>query len=355
MTSRPSLDSLQACRAVAAISVAAFHLSVMMGEPRYGGTSVFLSLTKHGYLGVDFFFVLSGFVIFFAHRADLGHPDRWGRYAWRRFARVFPIYWLYTAIFMLLVMAGVGTAAHVSTSPLDVLTTFTLLRFSDVTTPLPVAWSLFHEVAFYLLFSVAILNVRAGLAAFMLLIAACGLWFHNVYEGDLHALSVYTASCNLDLVLGVGACWLAGTRGRGLREAVVAAVVLAGASWLLSHGSRAASLTLGIGFAFALVLLVKLERAGLLRVPRWVVALGNATYSIYLLHEAFSGLLLKLARSSHLQATLGPQLTYLLVLVAAILLGCAAYRLVERPMIRFLVNAPSAASAWAWGRRARTH
>ncbi len=42
-------------------------------------------LANKGWLGVYFFFVLSGFIILFAHWKDLGRPGQLKRYAWRRF------------------------------------------------------------------------------------------------------------------------------------------------------------------------------------------------------------------------------------------------------------------------------
>lgn len=104
------LKTLQAGRGIAAISVAAYHLSITMGNPRYGGNAAFQAYTNAGDRGVDFFFVLSGFIILFAHIADIGHPEACGRYAYRRFARLFPIYWLYTAIFVLLLFVVGGEA-----------------------------------------------------------------------------------------------------------------------------------------------------------------------------------------------------------------------------------------------------
>ena len=66
------LRVLQAGRGLAAAGVAAFHLSMTMGVDRYGGVPVFTDFTRQGFRGVDFFFVLSGFIIFFAHFKDLG-------------------------------------------------------------------------------------------------------------------------------------------------------------------------------------------------------------------------------------------------------------------------------------------
>lgn len=54
------LYSLQQGRGLAAMAVVLFHLSIMMGLPRYFGRPLFSDYTWRGNLGVDFFFVLSG-------------------------------------------------------------------------------------------------------------------------------------------------------------------------------------------------------------------------------------------------------------------------------------------------------
>ena len=59
--------SIQLGRALVALAVAAFHLSITFSDPRYGGQAVLSEWTNRGNIGVDFFFVLSGFIILKAH------------------------------------------------------------------------------------------------------------------------------------------------------------------------------------------------------------------------------------------------------------------------------------------------
>jgi peptidoglycan/LPS O-acetylase OafA/YrhL len=210
------IKTLQAGRAIAALCVAAFHLSIMMGAPRYGGNEIFRAYTRLGDRGVDFFFVLSGFIILFAHSKDIGKPEAWSKYAYRRFVRLFPIYWLYTLIFAGLLAFIGGTDAKVPTTTMDWITSLTLIRFTDATPPLPVAWTLFHELAFYIVFSILIFNQRTGVAALLLFGAVSIFLYHFPAPDEKTPFSVYTSAYNLYFLFGMGAYWLYQRGGRGI-------------------------------------------------------------------------------------------------------------------------------------------
>lgn len=76
LASKPRFEILDGLRGVAAMIVVAFHLF----ETYSAGPSD--QILNHGYLAVDFFFVLSGFVIGYAY------DDRWGRMTtWNFFKR----------------------------------------------------------------------------------------------------------------------------------------------------------------------------------------------------------------------------------------------------------------------------
>jgi exopolysaccharide production protein ExoZ len=328
------LNSLQVGRGLAAIVVAAFHLSLMMGERRYGGQPVFQQYTKYGYIGVDFFFVLSGFIILFAHAGHVGKPGAWKGYVWRRFIRLFPIYWLYTGVFVVLLLLGAGTTATMPTTAIDFLTSLTLVRFSAAIPPLPVAWTLFHELAFYALFSLLILNIRIGAAAFGIWGITCLVFFH--YAGEPNPFNVYTAASNLYFLFGMAAYFLYRRSGSGLPYFFLGLCVVAAVAVAWPFGYRLAPLLLVSGFAIAMAGVARLESAGHVTFSPYLVFIGNASYSIYLLHESLSGLLLKIMIKSNLHSLLGNGLVYLIVLIGTIALGCLAYSSVEKPLLTWI-------------------
>ena len=79
-------------RRLAALAVVA-HSVVLSAEAFIGKVpDVLAQVLGMGYLGVDFFFVLSGFIIMFAHMGDEGALSAVRRYSFKRLVRVFPAY-----------------------------------------------------------------------------------------------------------------------------------------------------------------------------------------------------------------------------------------------------------------------
>ena len=144
--------SVEAARGVAAILVVLVHGSSMLSGPRYFGTMPFDGLFRFAHAGVDFFFVLSGFIILYVHWSDLGDPAKFGRYVTRRFVRIFPVYWI--VLFILgLILAVSPTRDFYERNIVAVLSNTLLIPVSNHDTILGVAWTLEHEVLFYALFS----------------------------------------------------------------------------------------------------------------------------------------------------------------------------------------------------------
>lgn len=331
-----TIKTLQAGRALAALAVVAFHLSIMMSLGRYGGQAVYRDYTQFGNRGVDFFFVLSGFIILHAHAGDVGRPARWGRYVHRRFVRLFPIYWLYTGAYVLVLAVVGGTDATLPTTWADWLTSLTLIRWTDASPPLGVAWTLFHELAFYAVFSVLILGRRAGVLAMAAFVIAALLNFHFPGERGRTALDTYTAAYNLYFVFGMAAYGLSRRAGAGWLELIGGAGLAALALLAMATWFQAASVLLALGLALLLAGAVQREAAGRVYVPRVLAFIGDASYSIYLTHISLEGAWLKLAMKGHWSQRVGPGPTFLLVMVGTVALGCLAYRWVERPLLRML-------------------
>jgi exopolysaccharide production protein ExoZ len=327
------LRSLQVGRALATISVVVFHLSITMGLPQYGSNPVFREYTQYGNAGVDFFFVLSGFIIIFSHHQDIGRPSAWKRFCFRRFVRLFPIYWLYTACLILMLYLGIGGTTVLPTDWQGWGSSLLLIRFDDVSPPLPVAWTLFHEVAFYGVFSLLILNKKLGIAAGIACLVLSTCLFQFPSEFDRTPFNVYTAGYSFHFLFGMGAYWLYRKEGTGRTELVLGALTLLVVFVALSPWRDLQHVGMALGFGFLLTAAAKLEQAGQLKLPRILGAVGDASYTIYLTHSKILGAVVALATAQGLQAKIGGELVFVLALLTALILGYLAYWLIERRLL----------------------
>jgi peptidoglycan/LPS O-acetylase OafA/YrhL len=198
------IKSLQMGRGLAALAVVAYHLSSMFGDARHGASPVFSRLTAQGSLGVDFFFVLSGFIIVFAHSRDIGRPEQLGSYLFKRFVRIYPMYWLFTAL-VILGAVFTGGVSHVPKTLGDIATTISLVRFTHADMPITPAWTLCREILFYTFFAGLILNRIVGAMVLGLWFLAVAATFRYVPHGQWSFTNDVLSAENLSFVFGVTA------------------------------------------------------------------------------------------------------------------------------------------------------
>ena len=146
----PRLDSLTSLRWWAALGVFVFHIRNLVPLP--GPVS---DLARFGNFGVAFFFVLSGFVLTWSWRRNVGV----GTFYWRRFARIYPLHLIALLVALPVFYSFTPNPAHGWVKPVDfaiIVLSFVLLQgwsrdpvimFSGN----PAAWTLTVEAFFYAL------------------------------------------------------------------------------------------------------------------------------------------------------------------------------------------------------------
>ncbi|TWG93300.1 peptidoglycan/LPS O-acetylase OafA/YrhL [Mesorhizobium sp. J18] len=334
MENRRRLDGLQAGRAMAALMVTLFHANnYFIPQSLYGTGQTAWPGFSMGYAGVEYFFVLSGFVMIFVHATDFGRPERAKRFLRKRILRIYPLYWLVLAsllVMYLWVTPELGPES--ARDPWSVAAAFLLWPVEDVPI-MQVAWTLSYEMLFYLMFVLLIVSFRAGAVIFLLWMAGCLAALLSKVEWPVSFLfSHYNllflfgmAAAAAYKRLGPNAAPLALWAGLIIFFSVGFSEVLGGLKW--DEGIRTVAYGLG-----ATAMVAGLA-AGAVPVPKWIVLLGDASYSLYLVHLPAMSLVVKLAMPFGAPWSIPPMLTLLVLTAAAVAAGLLVHLLIERPIL----------------------
>src|SRR5215469_558739 len=161
---RPRLHALTSLRFFAAVHVVLFHMRVIGILP--GGSWWYQNFASIGFVGVNFFFVLSGFILVYTYE---GPALNAGNFWWARFARIYPAYLLSLLVaapffFLALHHLDLPFYAWSKVHPVWASTlTLTLLQAwvpQGALTWNSVCWSLSVEAFFYFVFPLFLLRSR---------------------------------------------------------------------------------------------------------------------------------------------------------------------------------------------------
>jgi exopolysaccharide production protein ExoZ len=331
--------SLQFGRAIAALIVLLRHCATTMAEPKYWNHS-WLRYVHFGHSGVEIFFVLSGIVILYAHWDDLGKPARVGRYAWKRVKRIYPIYWVALAITLIPIILVSSFGKGYERQPIVILQSVLLLHLFTTKSVLGVAWTLYHEIMFYAVFACVILSRRWGGVLLSLWMAASVYAIISPVANPV--LAEYISP--LHLLFGIGMCAVWFMRRKTAQGVPLLVVGLLGFIACSAYDTIMLTdnvdlLNVGYGASAALMLCggMFLEKEGRLHVPALWKLLGDASYSIYLIHLVVVSVLAKVLFSLWKHVHTPMIFSYSIIVIGAMVAGVGFHLYVEKPLLR-LVN-----------------
>jgi exopolysaccharide production protein ExoZ len=269
-------ESLQALRALAALMVVLFHAGGAIAAPKYQDSALIGSLTYGFDIGVDLFFVISGFVI--ALPLFQGGRKDPGRFLSARLSRVYPMAVVTCAIY---IAAGFYVMETVP-KPFWGVAISSALLVPAPWEPIPfILWTLKHEVLFYALFSIVYVNERIGLAIVTAWAVASMLFASEHWLGGWLFLPQH-----IEFLFGIAASALF-CRHRVSSRIAFPILVIASVGFLfgafaeehLNTNLKRQALACGLsGMAIVYSAACIKWRDGL-----WTF-LGDASYSIYLMH-----------------------------------------------------------------------
>lgn len=328
--------TVQALRAIAALLVVAYHAFDMWALRVRPGAS-----WGNGAAGVDIFFVISGFVMVMSSQRLLGEPHAGLTFMRQRVVRIVPLYWLLTTLKLVLVFAFAGLALRSSLDLDTVVRSYLFLPVVDSAGHfrplLPVGWTLTYEFLFYILFALALVlrvDVLRILVPAFAVIGALALLRH----GDWPEWTILFSTIVFEFLFGVALAKLV-LRGWSLPPAVAASVVFAGFALIFALPAGSENLrvlTWGIPALAIVAGAVSLEAKIAGRLPAWLLTLGDASYSIYLVHGFVLPVIGIAIARLHWDGYAAQTAAVLACLIAGALSGWLAYVCVERPMLRWM-------------------
>jgi peptidoglycan/LPS O-acetylase OafA/YrhL len=345
------IRALTGIRGVAAAVIVVYHFGDIQ---LYGGGSIAYYRIPHGYLPVDLFFMLSGYVMGLTYRAafESGTLRNYATFMLKRVARLYPAYIAIGLLYIAKIASGLsGTDTLSMFSPSDIVGNLLMLTGwgFHIQPLIGVSWAASAEMGSYLLLPLLLpLTVRRSpllcgvtVLAALLAIVAVGL----SGRGSSGPLDVVNGNSFYPLLravagftLGLAIFRFAGTMDRlsAMAQDVLLAVILAAilATEILSAGD-------GLLYLLFIPLVAVLSRDGRLALALFgnalVYRLGIISYSIYLIHPLFVSFAVRAWRDFG-QTEAAYLAGSAVCFVAIWLLSELSYRLVEMPGRKAIID-----------------
>ena len=329
------IANIHLLRGVAALMVVAHH---MLYE--FNHFNVINSYPQFGALGVDLFFVISGFIIVVVTRPDTRATD----FLKKRFFRVVPLYWL--ATFVLLASwaaAFLLTGSDRSVGFGEILKSLLFIPYDpEQVKSMPVlivGWTLYYEMFFYLIFAgaIALFTKRAAILAASFCLAFL------VFIGQDSAtaspiLNFYTDPVILEFVWGMALGWLWTIRDEwmpAVRPFWSIPLLTVGTAMLLTASGHD-PFTAGGGAALIIAAALLLEFNGKAVSTKITNFFGDISYSLYLFHTiAFYAAHSMLSRTALSGNAFIVVLTIFMAFLGVVWLSWLSFKHIEQPLGRF--------------------
>ena len=364
-STRPQVPALTSLRFFAAAAVVLFHCH---GDALDGAPQALRNLVANGYQAVPFFFVLSGFILVYVYA---GSDERTGMQAaprtfWiARFARIYPAYALAFLLILpwpayLTFVSGLMSVPSFVTGLLSVPTLSQAWISPAITAEWNVpAWSLCAEAFFYILFpyllglASSVPAPRFLVAALLLLALGSGVRELPPFARPLEAFQdpalgrwgmfppFHLPQFVLGMALGRVFLYRRSFSHRSLEAMLIFGLVsIVGLCALGSRLPDWARKEAIMAPLFGLVILGGAGAAGPL--SRWLshrrlVVLGEASYSIYILHIPLFAWWLWLLRKGIVHG-LTPVAELVVFFALVVVASVATFLWVERPLRRWLLG-----------------
>ncbi len=307
----------------------------------------FVGFRQFGFFGVDVFFIISGFIITYTNYSKFGDKSYGPVFLKKRFIRIYSNYWLILSFIIVLWMLGL----YHFKEEVDILRSVTLFPAKSKENILPVAWSLCHELYFYLLFSLFLSFDKKLFLPILLswasVICLGGLLVERIPNVTPFHYIFLLSPFHLEFIAGslIG-IMIVKEKFFMPRLFIAAGLIILLATILLGEDILIGwdkvwrrVTTFGVGSAFILYGLVILELRNKPLLPKFSAILGDASYTLYLIHPVFLGVFVNIVSGRILPEGNGLIIYQWLItalMMFSIIFSIAYYKAVEKPVLNFL-------------------
>ncbi|HET6332636.1 MAG TPA: acyltransferase [Polyangiales bacterium] len=341
------VTSVQVLRGVAAALVVMHHFSQSVEMySRQKSLIVSSGLGALGSVGVDLFFVISGFIMIYTTRDRRGVHDALTFFG-KRARRVYPLYWMWTTVLLSLVVGRIALRGHTYPAEYIVASYLLVPMFNESNgNSLPLlwqGWTLSFEMLFYVAFAAAMTIVGSKSRSFVVaLILGATALLATLILSPSAVRDLMANSLSVEFVLGMLAAeFVIRLQMREKSVPIVVAVglvalgtmLLLGTLWV-PPGVIPRGLVWGLP-SFFILLGTALPRNSSSR-PGAFDFLGDASYSIYLTHGFFSLALGMALRRFWFMHSIRADALIVVATMSTTFLGSLTYLAIEKPLLRWV-------------------
>lgn len=334
-------------RGVAALLVVFYHVTGNAKEILH--INFLFNFFSFGFAGVDIFFVLSGFIITYTSVKNIHLIKNIKNFFHRRFVRIFPNYWIITTIFLLIqILLPAFYKTHYTFSLINLLNTYLLLPGHVMVNG--VSWTLTFELFFYIVFSLAFLipdkkTVFFAVTIYAVVITLLPLCGYN-YTNNNSWINVVTSPMIIEFFLGLLCAIFISHIPKNLSKVLIISGTLffimngmllnAGYRLMLNDFNRV--IFFGVPALFIIAGVLKYEFYNKISTPSILLHLGDASYSLYLLHLPIIVACCKIIFLLKITNVIWVHIIFLAVIIVVCYASILYYNIIEKPIISVLNN-----------------
>ncbi|WP_413732426.1 acyltransferase family protein [Sodalis sp. RH20] len=339
------IDSLQYLRALAAVLVVINHL---WPEGKISST---LGFNHIGGIGVDLFFIISGFIMGHTISEKIVNKKLDSlNFIKKRITRIYPIYLVITIPLLIIyflksITSGTEISLYMVVGNILLLPSFT--NDPNYKMLIPVAWTLCYEMFFYIIYGISILlsSKKNDVILISSILILFTFAFDNIFGfkgARLHWVNfsyMLGDSLLINFIIGGVLYIIANKTSRvvfKIQHSVIFAILtLIISMTLLSGAGIGRFFTFGIPASIIVFMFIKSDTSKIdMGMNKFLITLGNASYSIYLIHYLFKPLFPILTTT----VGISHDIVGILLVLAALLTGTIFYRKIEIPLMRMLTK-----------------